>query len=92
MLFQRDAGLVQLQRADEQDVPRQKMVVPALDGIIDVPVLKQVYFIEIMMMQRHVIQIGIPVTVDLVVIGEHLLAHGEFLDLISQHSPCLSSA
>jgi len=38
MLFQRDAGLVQLQRADEQDIPRQKMVVPALDGIIDVPV------------------------------------------------------
>lgn len=39
-LIRCDAGLMQLHRADEQNVTRKQVIVPALDDVIDIPVQK----------------------------------------------------
>ena len=85
----RDAGLVQLHGADEQDVAGQQAVDAALDAVFHTAVQKQVDLVKIMMVQRDLAQLGIAVAEDLVSRAQHVLALRKILCLARQPAALL---
>ena len=68
-----DPGLVKLQGADEQHVPGQKVVNAALDGVVHVAAQKEIDLKKVVVMELHIVQLGVTVVEDLKALGQHVL-------------------
>ena len=85
-----DGHLVQLLGADEQQIPRQHPAEPALDDIGHVSGHQIVDLIEVMVVQLHILQIGILLVLDLKIRRQHLLPRIIIGKLPGHQNPPLS--
>ena len=67
---------MQLQRAAQHPVTGAHAVELVLNNVLHPPAQQQIDFIKVMMMQLHLVHIGGPIAVDLIVRLYHCLAFG----------------
>lgn len=84
-----DDGLVQLQRADQQKIPRLQPVGLALHQIVHTAAQKKVDLIKIMVVQRHRPQVTVLIMKDLVAVALHFLTGVEMLKFVWHGSALL---
>ena len=73
-MFRLEHGLMQLHGADEQNVPRGQKIAAAFDDIADIAREEKIDLVEIVVVQRHFLEIGIFVKEYLIGVRAHILA------------------
>ena len=89
-----DDGLVQLQRADQQQIPRLQLVGLALHQIIHTSPQKEIHLVKIMVVQCHRPQVPVLIIEDFIAVTLHFLPGVEMLESIwhGNHLPCYYTA